>query len=121
MGIIKEAEKSVLSVSDHLEELKKKHAMLGMEVEAMQQESASEAFDLSELKKQKLKLKEEIERLSTDSGADQQPKEGNNNSELISLQLKLLSKNAKLVSNSIDETTKLVRDNVSAAIKAING
>ena len=42
-----------MSLSSHLQELKRKH------------QSLSDAVDITDLKKQKLRLKEEIERLST--------------------------------------------------------
>ena len=53
-----------MSVSSHLEELKRKHETLSDQVEAEQRSPASSDLDIAEMKKQKLKLKEEIERLS---------------------------------------------------------
>ncbi len=53
-----------MSLSSHLEELRRKHKTLSERVE---QEMRSPAFDdlhVAELKKQKLRLKEQIERLS---------------------------------------------------------
>lgn len=53
-----------MSVSSHLEELKRKHEALSEQVENEQRSPGSSDFDIVEMKKQKLKLKEEIERLS---------------------------------------------------------
>lgn len=53
-----------MSLSSHVEELKKKHATLSDKVETAQRSPGSNASEISELKKQKLRLKEEIERLS---------------------------------------------------------
>lgn len=53
-----------MSVSSHLEELKRKHEALSLQVEAEQRAPGSSDFDIAEMKKQKLKLKEEIEKLS---------------------------------------------------------
>lgn len=53
-----------MSLSSHLEELRKKHEMLSQEVEQAQQSPAFDDLQLTTLKKQKLKIKEEIERLS---------------------------------------------------------
>ncbi|WP_421701647.1 DUF465 domain-containing protein [Aliiroseovarius sp.] len=54
-----------MSMSSHLEELRKKHELLSEKVEEVQRAPGSSDQEISELKKQKLKLKEEIERLST--------------------------------------------------------
>ena len=53
-----------MSVSAHLMELKKKHEILGLEVEEAQRSLGIDDLHITQLKKQKLKLKEEIERLS---------------------------------------------------------
>lgn len=53
-----------MSLSSHLQELRKKHASLEMEVEQAQRSPAFDDLQLTALKKQKLKIKEEIERLS---------------------------------------------------------
>jgi hypothetical protein len=53
-----------MSVSSHLEELKRKHETLSEQVETEQRSPGSSDLDIVEMKKQKLKLKEEIERLS---------------------------------------------------------
>lgn len=54
-----------MSVSSHLEELKKKHAHLNEEVAQAQRAPGYDELVLAELKKQKLRLKEEIYRLSS--------------------------------------------------------
>lgn len=54
-----------MSVSAHLEELKRKHEALSDQVEQEQRAPGSSDLDVAELKKQKLRLKEEIARLST--------------------------------------------------------
>lgn len=54
-----------MSLSSHLQELRKKHQHLSDEVEEAQRHPAFDDIQLTELKKQKLKVKEEIERLST--------------------------------------------------------
>ena len=53
-----------MSVSAHLEELKRKHEALSEQVEQEQRAHGSSDLDVAELKKQKLRLKEEITRLS---------------------------------------------------------
>jgi len=53
-----------MSLSSHLEELRKKHDSLSQEVEQAQRSPAFDDIQITTLKKQKLKLKEEIERLS---------------------------------------------------------
>ena len=53
-----------MSLSSHLQELRKKHQDLEQEVEAAQRSPAFDDLQLTALKKEKLKLKEEIERLS---------------------------------------------------------
>ncbi|MGB0438757.1 MAG: YdcH family protein [Primorskyibacter sp.] len=53
-----------MSLSSHVQELKKKHQSLTEEVERAQRTPATDALTLSALKKQKLRLKEEITRLS---------------------------------------------------------
>ena len=54
-----------MSVSSHLEELKRKHETLSQQVEQEQRAPGSSDFSIAEMKKQKLKLKEEITRLSS--------------------------------------------------------
>lgn len=53
-----------MSLSSHLQELRKKHESLAKEVESAQRSPAFDDLQLTALKKQKLRLKEEIERLS---------------------------------------------------------
>ena len=53
-----------MSVSAHLEELKRKHEALSEQVEQEQRAPGSSDLDVAELKKQTLRLKEEITRLS---------------------------------------------------------
>ncbi|MFC3117613.1 YdcH family protein [Jhaorihella thermophila] len=53
-----------MSVSSHLEELKRKHESLDHQVEELQRSPGVDDLEIAALKKQKLKLKEEIERLS---------------------------------------------------------
>ena len=53
-----------MSLSSHLQELKKKHQRLSEEVEFAQRSPGSDDLQIAELKKQKLRIKEEIERLS---------------------------------------------------------
>lgn len=53
-----------MSLASHLEELKRKHHHLSMEVEEAQRAPGVDGLELATLKKQKLKIKEEIERLS---------------------------------------------------------
>ena len=54
-----------MSLSSHLEQLKKKHLTLSAEVEAAQRAPGTQDLQITELKKQKLRLKEEITRLSS--------------------------------------------------------
>ncbi|MFZ5965240.1 YdcH family protein [Thalassococcus sp. BH17M4-6] len=53
-----------MSLSSHLQELKKKHQSLSTEVEEAQRAPGVDDLQIAELKKQKLRLKEEITRLS---------------------------------------------------------
>jgi len=53
-----------MSLSSHVEELKKKHQALSEQVEEAQRALGSSDVEISELKKHKLRLKEEIERLT---------------------------------------------------------
>ncbi|WP_435138927.1 YdcH family protein [Pseudopelagicola sp. nBUS_19] len=52
-----------MSVTAHLEELKRKHEVLSTKVERTQRSPGSTDLEIADLKKQKLKIKEEIERL----------------------------------------------------------
>ena len=56
-----------MSMSSHLQELRKKHEVLSSEVEAAQRSPSFDDLQLSALKKQKLQIKEEIERLSQEA------------------------------------------------------
>jgi len=56
-----------MSLSSHVEELKKKHQSLSEQVEEVQRSPGATDFEISELKKQKLRVKEEIARLSVDA------------------------------------------------------
>jgi hypothetical protein len=53
-----------MTMSSHLNELKKKHQTLSDEVEAAQRTLSSDDLEIAKLKKQKLQIKEEISRLS---------------------------------------------------------
>lgn len=53
-----------MSLSSHIEELKRKHHALSEKVEQAQRAPSSTTLEIAELKKQKLKIKQEIERLS---------------------------------------------------------
>lgn len=57
-------EKLNMSMMSHLQELRKKHEALSVQVEREQRSPASDALHIADLKKQKLKIKEEITRLS---------------------------------------------------------
>lgn len=54
-----------MSLSSHLQELKKKHQHLSEHVEVMQRSPAVDDIEILKLKKKKLMLKEEIARLSS--------------------------------------------------------
>jgi len=53
-----------MSLSSHLEELRKKHQSLSDRVESALLSPGVDDLEITELKKQKLRLKEEIHRLS---------------------------------------------------------
>ncbi len=53
-----------MTLSSHLQELKKKHQNLAESVEMLQRSPATDDLEIAKLKKQKLQLKEEINRLS---------------------------------------------------------
>jgi hypothetical protein len=61
-GVLKEED--TMSLSAHVEELKRRHKVLSEEVEAAQRAPGTADERIAEMKKQKLKLKEEIQRLS---------------------------------------------------------
>lgn len=53
-----------MSVTAHVEQLKKKHEALSQQVEEAQRAPGTDDLAVSAMKKQKLRLKEEINRLS---------------------------------------------------------
>lgn len=53
-----------MSVTSHLQELRRKHESLSERVEQAQRSPGIDALTIADMKKQKLKLKEEISRLS---------------------------------------------------------
>ncbi len=53
-----------MSMSSHIQELRKKHQSLSDRVEQAQRSPGISDIDISQLKKEKLRLKEQIERLS---------------------------------------------------------
>ena len=53
-----------MSLSSHVEELKKKHQTLSDQVEVAQRAPGTTDLEIADLKKQKLRLKEEIEKHS---------------------------------------------------------
>ncbi|MCF3593360.1 YdcH family protein [Rhodobacteraceae bacterium LMO-12] len=57
-----------MSMSSHVEELKKKHQTLSEQVEILQRAPGSNDVEVAALKKQKLRLKEEISRLEETAG-----------------------------------------------------
>ena len=53
-----------MTIASHLQELRRKHETLSVQVEQAQRSPATDALKIADLKKQKLRLKEEINRLS---------------------------------------------------------
>lgn len=53
-----------MTLSSHVQELRRKHEALSRRVEEAQRSPGMDALSISELKKQKLRLKEQIERLT---------------------------------------------------------
>lgn len=53
-----------MSVSSHIEQLKKKHQHLSDSVEVLQRSPAATDAEIATMKKQKLAIKEEINKLS---------------------------------------------------------
>ncbi|KAA9005292.1 YdcH family protein [Histidinibacterium aquaticum] len=53
-----------MSLSSHLEELRKKHKNLSDAVEHAHRSPSSDALEIARMKKQKLQIKEEINRLA---------------------------------------------------------
>ena len=56
-----------MSLSAHIQELRRKHASLSEMVETEQRKPGADGLHIAELKKQKLRIKEEIQRLSADA------------------------------------------------------
>jgi hypothetical protein len=56
-----------MSLSSHIEELKKKHTTLSEQVEQALRAPGTPDAEIAELKKQKLRLKDEIERLTDEA------------------------------------------------------
>ncbi len=56
-----------MSLSSHLQELKRKHRALAEQVEAAQRAPGVDDLHIADLKKQKLRIKEEIARLSSEA------------------------------------------------------
>ena len=54
-----------MSLTGHLEELRRKHQTLSEAVEAAQRAPGTDHLEIARMKKQKLHIKEEITRLST--------------------------------------------------------
>lgn len=54
-----------MSVTAHVDQLKKKHESLSQAVEAAQRSPGTDDLAIADLKKQKLRIKEEISRLSS--------------------------------------------------------
>lgn len=54
-----------MSITSHLQELRRKHEHLSHMVESEQRSPGSDALKIAEMKKQKMKLKEEIARLQS--------------------------------------------------------
>lgn len=52
-----------MTLSSHVQELRKKHESLSERVESAQRSPSTDDLHLTDLKKQKLRLKEEINRL----------------------------------------------------------
>ena len=52
-----------MSLSSHVQELRKKHQILSARVEEAQRSPATNDLEIKEMKLQKLRLKEQIERL----------------------------------------------------------
>lgn len=53
-----------MSVSSHVQELRKKHQALSARVEEAHRSPAYDDLEIKEMKRQKLRLKEQIERLA---------------------------------------------------------
>jgi len=62
--LIEMIERNAMSLTTHIDQLKKKHVQLSEKVEVAQRSPATNSIDITELKKEKLRLKEQISRLS---------------------------------------------------------
>ncbi|MDG1209767.1 MAG: DUF465 domain-containing protein [Paracoccaceae bacterium] len=56
-----------MSVSSHLDELRRKHAVLEQKIETETRSPGSDDLQITEMKREKLRLKDEILRLSESS------------------------------------------------------
>lgn len=54
-----------MSVSSHLDELRRKHAVLEQKIETELRSPGSDDLQITEMKREKLRLKDEISRLSS--------------------------------------------------------
>jgi len=54
-----------MSISSHLDELRRKHAVLEQKIETEVRSPGSDDLQITEMKREKLRLKEEIYRLSS--------------------------------------------------------
>lgn len=54
-----------MTVSAHVEQLRRKHQLLSDQVEAAQRSPGTDDLEISRLKKEKLRVKEEIVRLAS--------------------------------------------------------
>lgn len=54
-----------MSLTSHLQELRKKHEILSTEVEKAQRAPGSDSLRIRELKREKLRLKDEIQKASS--------------------------------------------------------
>lgn len=63
-GLLNQYRRNNMSLTSHLQELKKKHDSLSDAVEKAQRSPGSDDLEVSRLKKEKLHLKEEINRLT---------------------------------------------------------
>ncbi len=52
-----------MTVSSHLQQLRRKHQSLAEQVDVAQRSAGSDSLQIAEMKKQKLRLKEQISRL----------------------------------------------------------
>ncbi|MFC0282003.1 YdcH family protein [Falsigemmobacter intermedius] len=54
-----------MTVSSHLQELRRKHEALSVKVEQEQRSPASDDLKITEMKRQKMRLKEEMSRIAS--------------------------------------------------------